>query len=160
MNEYTKKDRQHVLKEIISRHEISDQIQLMNELKNRGIEATQAPISRDLQEMSVVKIRIKSGVFKYEIIEKIPNDIIRDKLQVLFDNFVLDVLRTGHLILVKTSPGNANGVASYIDRLESKEILGTIAGDDTILVVVDTAENGQIIEKDFNTLRHKRYQET
>ena len=152
MNEHTKKERQHVLRDIIAGHEIGDQPHLLIELKKRGVEATQATISRDLQEMGVSKVRIKSGVYKYEVIEKVPTEVIWNKLKVLFDNFVVDIKSTGNLILVKTSPGNANGVGSYIDRLELLEILGTVAGDDTILVIVDTAENSRDIENDFQQL--------
>lgn len=150
--EYTKKDRQQLLKEIIAQLEIGDQTQLLEELKIRGVEATQATISRDLQEIGVAKVRVKAGMYKYEVIEKVPGNVIWEKLQVLFDNFVLDIKRTGNMILIKTSAGNANGVASFIDRTESPEILGTIAGDDTILVVVDTPENGSKIENDFQIL--------
>lgn len=150
--EYTKKDRQQFLKEIIAQLEIGDQTQLLEELKIRGVEATQATISRDLQEIGVAKVRVKAGMYKYEVIEKVPGNVIWEKLQVLFDNFVLDIKRTGNMILIKTSAGNANGVASFIDRTESPEILGTIAGDDTILVVVDTPENGSKIENDFQIL--------
>jgi transcriptional regulator of arginine metabolism len=152
MSEYTKKERQQVIREMIGRQDIGDQPQLLEELKKRGYEATQATISRDLQEMGVAKVRIKAGVYKYEVIDKVSNEVIWDKLKVLFDNFVVDIKSTGNLILVKTSPGNANGVGSFIDRLDRPEILGTIAGDDTILVVVDTEENSRTVEADFNTL--------
>lgn len=152
MNEHTKKERQHVLRDIIAGQEIGDQPHLLIELKKRGIEATQATISRDLQEMGVAKVRIKSGVYKYEVIENVPGEVIWDKLKVLFDNFVVDIKSTNNLILVKTSPGNANGVGSFIDRLGLPEILGTVAGDDTILVVVDTAENSRNIKNDFQQL--------
>lgn len=156
MSEYTKKERQHVLKQIISDGEIGDQSHLQEALKGMGIEATQATVSRDLQEIGVAKVRVRSGVYKYEIIENVPNDRVWNKLQVLFDNFVVDLKSTGNQLLVKTTPGNANGVGSFIDRLELSEILGTIAGDDTILVVVDTAENRENVENEFYALLHKK----
>ncbi len=159
MNKNTKRNRQHVLKEVIRQKEIGDQVHLLDELKANGIVATQASISRDLQELGVTKVRVGSGMYKYEIIEKISNDVILNKLQILFDNFVTDIKHTGNLVLVKCSAGNANGVGSYIDRLERPEILGTVAGDDTILVVVDTPENGLIIENDFNRLLQPQPQE-
>jgi transcriptional regulator of arginine metabolism len=70
----------------------------------------------------------------------------------MFKNFVTDVKRTGNLVLIKTSPGNANGVASLIDGLTQKEILGTVAGDDTILIVVDQKEHGRQVEMGFREL--------
>lgn len=154
MNEYTKQERQRLLKEIIARQEIGDQFHLLEALNSHGIEATQATVSRDLQEMGVAKVRIKSGVYKYQVIEKVSNDFILDKLKVLFDNFVIDLKSTTNLLLVKTSPGNANGVASFIDRLDWPEILGTVAGDDTILVVVDNEENRRGVEQRFHVLLH------
>ena len=156
MSEYTKKERQQLLKQLISEGEIGDQFHLQEELKRQGIEATQPTISRDLQEIGVAKVRVRSGIYKYEIIENVSNERIWDKLQVLFDNFVIGMRSTQNQLLVKTTPGNANGVGSFIDRLGLPEILGTVAGDDTILVVVDTAENREKVEDKFNILLHKK----
>jgi transcriptional regulator of arginine metabolism len=160
MNKNTKKNRQKILKSIITKQEIGDQVHLLEALKECGIDATQASISRDLQELGVVKVRLGSSLYKYEILEKISGDVILDKLKVLFDNFVSGIKRTGNLVLVKCSAGNANGVGSYIDRLQRPEIMGTVAGDDTILVVVDTAENGQKVEDEFIRLLRPRTKNT
>ncbi len=152
MHEHTKKERQQLLRELVAHHEIGDQAHLLEELKRKGLLATQATLSRDLQEMGVVKVRTKTGGFRYEIIEPVPANLIREKVRVLFDNFVLDVRRTGKLLLVKTTPGNANGVASFIDRLGLPEVLGTVAGDDTILVVAKSARTGKAVEEEFRSL--------
>jgi len=155
MYEYTKKERQQALKLIIKEQQMGDQHHLLDELRERGIEATQATVSRDLQEMGMIKTRVSAGVYKYEISNKVSKDILWNKLEVLFENFVADIKATNNMILIKTSPGNANGVASFIDRIEISEIFGTIAGDDTILVIVDTIKNRKIIEKQFNDLLNK-----
>lgn len=152
MHEYTKKERQQLLKKIITEQEIGDQHQLLEELKKLEVEATQATISRDLQEMGVVKVREKPGVYKYEIIKEVPKGVLWVKLKIFFENFVSDIKSTNNLILIKTSPGNANGVASLIDRIELTEILGTIAGDDTVLAIIDTNRNREIIERKFRSL--------
>jgi len=149
MNDYTKRIRLHLLKKIISEQEVSDQIQLLNQLKNSGIQTTQATISRDLQELNVVKVRVKPGHYKYEILEKASEGNLREQLRVVFDNFVDEIKSTNNLIVIKTAPGNANSVAVIVDRLEVPEILGTIAGDDTMLVIVDTDENRKRIESEF-----------
>jgi transcriptional regulator of arginine metabolism len=149
MHEYTKRIRLHLLKKIISEQEVSDQVQLLNQLKNSGIKTTQATISRDLQELNVVKVRAKPGHYKYEILEKTSESNLREQLRVVFDNFVDEIKSTNNLIVIKTAPGNANSVAAIVDRLEVPEILGTIAGDDTILVIVDTDENRKRIESEF-----------
>ncbi len=152
MYDYTKRIRLQLLKKIISEQEVSDQIQLLKELRNSGIETTQATISRDLQELNVVKIRVKQGRYKYEILEKASESDLSDQLRVVFDNFVHEIKSTNNLIVIKTAPGNANSVAVIIDRLGLPEILGTIAGDDTILVIVDTDENRKRIENKFITI--------
>ena len=149
MNDYTKRIRLHLLKKIISEQEVSDQIQLLNQLKNSGIQTTQATISRDLQELNVVKVRVKPGHYKYEILEETSESNLREQLRVVFDNFVDKIKSTNNLIVIKTAPGNANSVAAIVDRLEIPEILGTIAGDDTMLVIVDTDENRKRIESEF-----------
>ena len=149
MNDYTTAIRLRLLKKTISEQEISDQIQLLNELKNSGIDTTQATISRDLQKLKVVKVRIEPGRYRYQILEKASETDLRDQLRVVFDNFVDEIKSTNNLIVIRTAPGNANSVAVIIDRLGLPEILGTIAGDDTILVVVDTGENRKKIEDEF-----------
>lgn len=150
-NEVTKKERHHLLKKIIAESEVHDQIQLLEALRRFGVETTQATISRDLQEIGVVKVRVRSGVFKYSILEKLPQNYLMEQLKVLFDNFVYAMSSTGNLLLIKTSPGNANGVASLIDRINFPGVLGTIAGDDTILVVVGGVEERAALQ---DTLDH------
>ena len=149
MNDYTTKIRLQVLKKIISEQEVSDQIHLLNELRNSGIETTQATISRDLQRLKVVKVRVEPGRYRYEILKKASESDLKDQLRVVFDNFVDEIKSTNNLIVIKTASGNANSVAVIIDRLGLPEILGTIAGDDTILVVVNTDENRKKIENGF-----------
>jgi transcriptional regulator of arginine metabolism len=149
MNDYTRAIRLHLIRKIISEQEVSDQIQLLNQLKNSGVQTTQATISRDLQELNVVKVRVKPGHYKYEILEKVSESNLREQLRVVFDNFVDEIKSTKNLIVIRTAPGNANSVAAIVDRLDIPEILGTIAGDDTILVIVDTDENKKKIESEF-----------
>jgi transcriptional regulator of arginine metabolism len=141
MKEMSKTERQRLLKRIISDQEIHDQVQLQEALHDQGVETTQATISRDLQEMGVAKIRVRPGIFKYTIMEQLPRNHMLDQLRVLFNNFVFALNGTGNLLLIRTSPGNANSVASLIDRIGFPGVLGTVAGDDTVLLVADTAKN-------------------
>jgi len=152
MKNHTKIDRQHLLRKIITEQGIGNQHKLFDELKKHGIDTTQATISRDLQEMGFFKVRIKPGEYKYELLERASEGMIWDRLRVLFHNFVTDVKGTKNLILIKTTPGNAQGVASLIDGVTRSEILGTVAGDDTILVVIDTDKNRERIEKELRQL--------
>ncbi len=139
------------MRQIIEMMGISDQAHLLQELKRRGVKTTQATISRDLHEMGVVKTKVAPGVYiyKYEILGSLSKDVILRRLKIMFENFVVDIKGTANLILIKTSPGNAHGVASLIDLTKFKEVLGTIAGDDTILVVVDEKQNRLRLEKKF-----------
>jgi len=155
MNDYTNKMRLQVIKKIISEQEVSDQIHLLNELKNSGIETTQATISRDLQRLNVVKVRVETGRYRYQILKKESENDLKDQLRVVFDNFVNQIKSTNNMIVIKTTSGNANSVAVIIDRLGLPEILGTIAGDDTVLTIFDTDENRKQIEKKFVNILEK-----
>ena len=152
MNTYTKEKRRQVLRDIVAKHGIGDQHHLQTELARRGIDTTQATISRDLQDMGYVKVRLDSGAYRYDLYEKSPEDSVQPRLKILFQNFVTEVKGTENLVRVKTSPGNANGVASLIDALRRPEILGTIAGDDTIIVVIDSREHRKAVVRDFQAL--------
>jgi len=152
MNDYSKTARQQQLRKILAEQGVGDQNHLLRELKKQGIDATQATISRDIQEMGFVKIRVGPGVYRYELLETVSGELVMTRLRILFQNFVMGVRGTDNLVLIKTSPGTANGVASLIDSLDRAEILGTIAGDDTILVVVDGKNHRQAIEKEFRGL--------
>jgi transcriptional regulator of arginine metabolism len=99
-----------------------------------------------------VKIRAGLGKYKYELLDKASDDVIWERLRLLFHNFVVDIKSTKNLVLIKTSPGNANGVASLIDSVSQPEILGTVAGDDTILVVIDTDRHRAKVESAFRRL--------
>ncbi len=152
MKDNTKKRRQQALRAIILEKGVGDQQHLLDAMIKKGFPTTQATISRDLQEMGFVKIRVGPKKYKYQLLEKTAKEILWDRLQVLFHNFVTEVKGTQNLVLVKTTPGNANGVASLIDGLARPEILGTIAGDDTILVVVDSEKNRAKVENTFRRL--------
>ncbi len=148
----TKERRQQILRKIIDQQGIGDQGHLLNELRNKGIETTQATISRDLQEIGYVKIRVSSGVYRYELLDVWSDDLIRERLRVSFQNFVTEIRSANNLIIVKTTPGNANGVASSIDNLKHREILGTVAGDDTILIVVETGSSCKRLVREFQDI--------
>jgi len=152
MNKDAKSRRQQALRAIILEKGAGDQQKLVDAMAKKGFATTQATISRDLQEMGYVKIRLGPGEYKYELLDKGSKEVIRERLRVLFHNFVTDIKSAKNLVLIKTSPGNANGVASLIDSLARPEILGTVAGDDTILVVVDSEKNRAKVEDIFRRL--------
>jgi transcriptional regulator of arginine metabolism len=152
MIKYTKQNRHALLRDIVGRTEFSGQEQILRAMKSKGIRTTQATVSRDLQEMGFVKVRLRPGFFRYELLDRNAKRGLWERLKVLFENFVTGIRSTTNLMLVKTSPGNANGVASLIDSLNKPEILGTVAGDDTILIVTANEKDRKRLEKEFTAL--------
>ncbi|MCK5145554.1 arginine repressor [bacterium] len=145
MKNITKNERHSMIQRIID-DGIGDQRHLLQSLRMQGIETTQATISRDLQEMGYAKVRVAPGVYRYEKVEAQMPGLYTEKLQVMFREFVTDIRSTQNQIVIKTLPGNANGVGRVIDEWAGPEVLGTIAGDDTILVIVDSVENRPELE--------------
>ncbi|MEO0127448.1 MAG: arginine repressor [candidate division WOR-3 bacterium] len=145
-----KKVRQQKIRELIQSKEISTQEQLVAELQKHDVLVTQATLSRDLREIGVIKVSKGLGDYVYKIADEVSSS--EKELKNKFLNFVRDIKETGNLILIKTPPGEAQGVARVIDLAEMEHILGTVAGDDTILVVVDSADNTKKVKKRFQDL--------
>jgi len=153
MNRYPSTERRRVLREILRDEPAGGQSSLLRALRRRGLRAAQATLSRDLREIGAVRVRTASDAFRYEVPAAGPPPAApREKLRKLFRSLVTGVRGTGPLVLVKTSPGNAAGIASLIDALGHPHILGTVAGDDTILVVVDGEGRRRAVEKEFHDL--------
>jgi len=128
--------RQAKIKEIISTSEISSQEDLCNLLKSDGLETTQATLSRDLHELGIVRIPSENG-FKYVF----HLEDTEQSLKQLVGMEIIHVLNNEGMAVVKTMPGRAQGVALYLDRMKNSHIIGTVAGDDTILIVPDKQAN-------------------
>jgi len=118
------------IKTIISSQEIYNQTQLVKVLKQKGIKATQATLSRDLTELGVVRIPTANGLI-YKLGAAGDEGTLKNRIA----EEIISVNGNETLIVVKTFPGRAQGVAVYLDKHEDPEILGTIAGDDTIIVI-------------------------
>ena len=132
-----KNERHKVIIDIISKYEIETQDELLDSLRNIGYNVTQATVSRDINELKLIKSPTPSGKLCYR---KLTNpdlsDIkISDKLLPVFSHGFLSADYANNLVIVKTLPGLAHGVASTIDSLNVSFALGTIAGDDTIMIV-------------------------
>ncbi|MBM3293674.1 MAG: arginine repressor [Candidatus Aminicenantes bacterium] len=153
MNIYSGAKRREALRILLQEQPAGRQTGLLRALRKRGFRATQATVSRDLQAMGAARIRTGPGEFHYEILDALTPGAALSKVRTMFRDSVLSVKGTGALVLVKTTPGNASGVASLIDRLRRPDILGTVAGDDTILVVVDGEKKRADVERDFQSFR-------
>lgn len=154
----TREERQSKILEIIKNQEIDTQEGLLNELKHSGLVVTQATISRDIKEMGILKVLSENGGYKYDVL-KIDNTKISERLMNLFKESVLSVDYANNIIVVKTLGGSANAAANAIDSMPIDDILGSIAGDDTIMIVMRTEEKAkETCEKFIKIIkRDKKY---
>ena len=126
---------------IISDKDVKTQEQLTYELKSAGFMVTQATVSRDIKELGLIKIPLTDGSYKYAVTRQ-ENPDNRENLSI-FSRSVIDIQAAMHTIVVKTQAGMANAVAASIDTFLSAEIMGTIAGDDTILIIAQNPEKAE-----------------
>lgn len=136
------------IREIITEQDIETQDELVDELKNLGFKVTQATVSRDIKELHLVKVPSSSGRYKYSTpTEQRFNP--KDKLRRLIMESFVSIDHAHHFIVLKTLPGNANAIGALIDDLDWEEIMGTICGDDTCLIICRTEQNALAIEERF-----------
>ena len=139
----SKVQRQQAIARLIGRHAVSNQPQLVDLLAEEGIAATQATVSRDLEDLGAVKVRVPGGDTVYAIPELEPQRIApEDQLRRVMGEWVADVRHSGPLVVVRTPPGCAHVVASALDRSGLPGVLGTVAGDDTLMVVAEEDVGG------------------
>lgn len=132
----TKTQRQHRVSQILEKEAVTSQAELVRLLAERGVEATQVTVSRDLEELGAVKVRRPGGVLVYALAEG-SNERPTPELHLrrVLGEWVADVTSSGNLVIVRTPPGCAHVVASALDRAGLADVVGTVAGDDTVLVV-------------------------
>lgn len=137
------KSQRHIkIREILANREIETQDELVEALRSAGFHVTQATVSRDIKELHLIKTPLDNGRYKYSLpTEQKFNPLQRIK-RVLGDHFV-HIDFTENLVVMKTMPGTANAVGAVIDNLEWTEIMGTICGDDTILMICRTKEQSK-----------------
>ena len=143
-----KTQRQHRVALILEREAITSQTQLVELLAEEGIVATQATVSRDLEELGAVKVRVPGGDLVYAIPE-LPTARIapEDHLRRVLGDWVVEVAHSANLVVVRTPPGSAHVVGSALDRAGLEGVVGTVAGDDTILVVATETMGGEELAK-------------
>ncbi len=150
MSTLGKPQRQHRILRMLEDQPISSQAQLVQMLEAEGIVATQATVSRDLEDLGAVKVRIPGGAMAYAIPEhtreRAPSD---DHLKRLMSEFVVEVSHSANLVVLRTPPGSAHVVASALDRAALASVLGTIAGDDTVVVVCNESVGGAVVASDL-----------
>ena len=138
-----KSSRQDEILRIIRERDVETQEELATELRKTGHKVTQATVSSDIRELKLIKVAANGGCFKYAKPER-HETAVSDRLTRILNDSLVNVDYAGNMIVVKTLSGSANVAAEALDNLGWEEILGTIAGDNTIFIVArdetDTAE--------------------
>lgn len=146
----TRAARQHLIGSILARAQVRSQSQLLEHLADEGIEVTQATLSRDLDELRAVKVR-HGRLLVYALPGEggdrtpraaHPPGEIDGRLKRLCEELLVTAVASGNLVVARTPPGAANFLASAIDHADESAIVGTIAGDDTILIITDSPRSG------------------
>ena len=127
--------RQDAIRDIVRNKDVRTQRVLVDELRAMGFDCTQATVSRDIADMGLRKL--PEGI--YVLAEDL-------HLQRMVSELVTGVLRTDNLVMIKAQPGTASGIAAAVDAAELPDVLGSLAGNDTILVIAQTAEDGERLE--------------
>jgi transcriptional regulator of arginine metabolism len=138
-----KTQRQHRIARILETAAVASQGHLVELLADDGIVATQATVSRDLEELGAIKVRVSGGETVYAIPE-LPKDRVapEEQLRRVLSDWVVEVAHSANLVVVRTPPGSAHVVASALDRAGLDDVLGTVAGDDTVLLVASERAGG------------------
>ena len=132
----SKPQRQHKIARMLEEQVINSQVMLVELLANDGVVATQATVSRDLEEMGAVKVRIPGGQMAYAIPEHAKERVAPEEyLKRVLADFLVEAAWSANLAVLRTPPGSAHVIASALDRAGLADVIGTVAGDDTILVV-------------------------
>ena len=130
--------------ELIHQYEIETQDELAARLKEAGYKVTQATVSRDIRELNLTKVSGKNGRSHYEVLHSSRQNLSEKYSRVLRDAFIsMDMAQ--NILVIKTVPGMAMGVAAALDELQWKEIVGSIAGDDTIMCAVKSADQTLLV---------------
>ena len=137
--------RQDAIRDIVRNKDVRTQRVLVDELRAMGFDCTQATVSRDIADMGLRKL--PEGI--YVLAEDL-------HLQRMVSELVTGVLRTDNLVMIKAQPGTASGIAAAVDAAELPDVLGSLAGNDTILVIAQTAEDGERLESLINKLSAAR----
>lgn len=137
--------RQDAIRDIVRNKDVRTQRVLVDELRAMGFDCTQATVSRDIADMGLRKL--PEGI--YVLAEDL-------HLQRMVSELVTGILRTDNLVMIKAQPGTASGIAAAVDAAELPDVLGSLAGNDTILVIAQTAEDGERLEALINKLSNSR----
>lgn len=148
-----KSERHERILSIIRERIVETQEELLEALADEGIHVTQATVSRDIKELGLIKRPVGDGRYRYCVPHDLDRESSESRLRRFFEDSVVGIDASENLVVVKTLTGNAHAVAAAIDAVNWREILGTVAGDDTILIVARSREHVQDILEKLTKLR-------
>ena len=146
-----KSKRQAMIRVIVESQSIQTQEELAEALRARGMVVTQATVSRDIKEMHLLKVLSDDGSYRYATMEKNEQGV-NDRLIRMLSDSLVEINSANNLIVIRTLPGSAHVAGEAVDSLRWAEILGTIAGDNTILVIVRSNEEVEAVIRRFRVL--------
>jgi|SRR5690625_1705792 len=136
------------IRELITEKEIETQDELVYQLKKAGYKVTQATVSRDIKELQLVKVTSANNKSTYSLPADQRFNPLEKLKRLIMDVFV-KIDSTSHFVLLKTLPGNAQAVGALIDNLDWEEIMGTICGDDTCLIICRSEDLSEVVKERF-----------
>lgn len=149
-----KSARHNLILEIIENKDIETQEELAEELLNRGVKVTQATVSRDIKELRLLKVLSEKGGYKYATVERAEKGMNERFARILAESIV-SVEPVNNLIVVNTLTASANAAGEAIDSMKWNEVMGTIAGDNTLLIITRSNEAADSLMSKFNALLDK-----
>jgi transcriptional regulator of arginine metabolism len=145
--------RQRALAELLRSRQVSSQARALDHLRLQGFDATQATVSRDLEDLGAVKVRGPDGRLVYALPEPSAGEEPRhDEIRRMLGALLLAIVPSGNLVVLRTPPGHANALASALDRAGLAGVAGTVAGDDTVLVVCAERTPGRAVARELAAL--------
>ncbi len=141
------------IKELIQKYEIDTQEELAARLNEAGFRVTQATVSRDIRALKMTKVAGKNGKSHYAILKEFPEEL-GDKYTRVLHDALMSIDQGQNIIVIHTVPGMAMGVAAALDALKWEEILGSIAGDDTVMCAARNTEQAASVVKRLKSILH------
>ena len=147
-----KRARQAEILNIIQAVDVETQEQLLDELKARGFSATQATISRDIKELHLIKELTGHGTYRYAVSERKVSLNVAGRLRTIFKEGVTSFDLAQNIVVLKTMPGLASAACAAIDGMDINGLVGSLAGDDTALLIMRTNEDAQAFCNEIHTM--------
>ena len=150
-----KRQRQQAILDLVRAEPLSSQVAILERLHQRGFDVTQPTVSRDLDELGLARVRDAQGHLRYSAPEDAAAIGGLDRLRRLLGEFALSMQASGNLVVIHTPPGAANAIAQVLDQVAVEDVIGTVAGDDTILVVAAEGVKGRAVRSRLQAIQRE-----